>query len=71
MGRVLITAAPGSCIVVIDGQARGSTPLPALNLPAGPHAVSCSPPSGNVKTMTVNSVEGVSTRYRFNLAEGP
>lgn len=70
-GRVLITTAPGSCIIVIDGQARGSTPLPALSLPVGPHMVSCSPPSGNVKTMTVNSVEGVLTRYRFNLVEGP
>ncbi len=71
MGRVLITAAPGSCVIAIDGQAHGSTPLPPLNLPAGPHSVSCSPPSGNVKTMTVNSVEGVSSRYRFNLLDGP
>jgi serine/threonine protein kinase len=71
MGRVLITAAPGSCFVTIDGQAHGSTPLPAVNLPAGPHTVSCSAPSGNVKTMTVNSVEGVSSRYRFNLLDGP
>jgi serine/threonine-protein kinase len=70
MGRVLITAAPGSCVVAIDGQSRGSTPLPALNLPAGPHTVSCSPASGNVKTMTVNSIEGVSSRYRFNLLDG-
>jgi serine/threonine-protein kinase len=71
MGRVLITAAPGSCVIAIDGQTRGSTPLPAQNLPAGPHTVSCSSPSGNVKTTTVNSVEGVSSRYRFNLVDGP
>jgi serine/threonine-protein kinase len=71
MGRVLITAAPGSCLVAIDGQAHGSTPLPPINLPAGPHTVSCSTPSGNVKTMTVSSVDGVSSRYRFNLLDGP
>ncbi len=43
MGRVLITAAPGSCLVAIDGQARGSTPLLPINLAAGPHTVFVQP----------------------------
>jgi serine/threonine protein kinase len=71
VGRVLITAAPGWCMVSVDGQARGPTPLPAINLAVGTHTVTCDPPGGKVHSMTVNSVEGVSTRYRFNLADAP
>jgi serine/threonine protein kinase len=71
IGRVLITAAPGWCMVSVDGQARGPTPLPAINLPAGTHTVTCDPGGGKVHTMTVNAVDGVATRYRFNLAELP
>jgi serine/threonine protein kinase len=71
VGRVLITAAPGWCMISVDGQPRGPTPLPAINLAAGTHTVTCDPPGGKVHMMTLNSVEGVSTRYRFNLADSP
>jgi serine/threonine protein kinase len=71
IGRILITAAPGWCMVSVDGQARGPTPLPAINLATGSHVVTCDPPGGKLHTMTVNSVEGIATRYRFNLADSP
>jgi serine/threonine protein kinase len=71
VGRVFITAAPGWCMVSIDGQARGPTPLPAVNLTPGSHTVSCDPPGGKVHTMTVTAADGTVGRYRFNLAESP
>jgi serine/threonine-protein kinase len=71
VGRIAVTAAPGSCTVFIDGQYRGPTPVPAISLPAGAHSVSCHPPTGRVRTITVNSVEGMATRYKFNLSDSP
>jgi eukaryotic-like serine/threonine-protein kinase len=71
VGRVLITASPGWCMVSVDGQPRGPTPLPAINLPAGPHTVTCDPPGGKARTMAVNAVDGVATRYRINLSDSP
>jgi hypothetical protein len=71
VGRVLITATPGWCMVSIDGQPRGPTPLPAVNLPAGPHVVTCDAPGAKVHTMTVHAIDGVATRYRFNLGDAP
>jgi eukaryotic-like serine/threonine-protein kinase len=65
-GRLAIVATPGSCAVSVDGVARGTTPLGGLELPAGPHRIECSPPSGKPKTVSVTISEGASARYKFS-----
>ncbi len=66
-GRLAIVASPGNCSVSVDGVARGVTPLGGLELPAGPHRIDCSPPSGKSKTVSVTISEGASARYKFSL----
>jgi hypothetical protein len=70
-GRVILVASPGWCVVTIDGQPRGPTPLPPLNLPVGLHTVTCTPPGGKVHSMTISSYEGNATRYKFTLSDAP
>jgi eukaryotic-like serine/threonine-protein kinase len=67
VGRVMITASPGWCVVKVDGQPKGPTPLPALSLPVGLHHVTCTAPSGKVHSMTVSSVEGIVNPYKFTV----
>jgi eukaryotic-like serine/threonine-protein kinase len=71
VGRVVLTASPGWCVVKIDGQTRGPTPLPPLNLPVGLHHVTCTTPAGKVHTITVSSVEGIVNPYKFTLDPPP
>jgi len=66
-GRLAIVASPGSCAVSVDGVSRGSTPLPSIELAAGPHRIECSPASGKAKTVSVTVSEGASARYKFSL----
>ncbi|HEX3772451.1 MAG TPA: serine/threonine-protein kinase [Polyangiaceae bacterium] len=66
-GRLAIVASPGSCAVSVDGVSRGSTPLPVIELAAGPHKIECAPPSGKAKTVNVTVSEGASARYKFSL----
>jgi serine/threonine protein kinase len=66
-GRLAIVASPGSCAVWVDGVSRGSTPLPVIELAAGPHKIECSPPSGKAKTVNVTVSDGASARYKFSL----
>jgi eukaryotic-like serine/threonine-protein kinase len=69
VGRLAVVASPGNCAVSIDGVARGTTPLGGLELPAGPHRIDCSPPSGKPKTVNVTISEGASARYKFSIDE--
>jgi serine/threonine protein kinase len=69
IGRLAVVASPGNCAVSIDGVARGTTPLGGLELPAGPHRIDCSPPSGKPKTVNVTISEGASARYKFSIDE--
>jgi hypothetical protein len=66
-GRLAIIAGPGSCAVSVDGVSRGSTPLPVIELAAGPHKIECAPATGKAKTVNVTVSEGASARYKFAL----
>jgi serine/threonine-protein kinase len=68
-GRLLVAAAPGWCTITIDGKERGPTPVPHLDLAAGPHQIECKAPSGKTRTATVTVQEGATSRYRFVLDE--
>jgi hypothetical protein len=67
MGHVALAVAPGWCVVTIDGQPRGPSPVPTLSLTVGLHRVTCTPPGGRTRSMTVSAVEGVLNRYKFDL----
>jgi serine/threonine-protein kinase len=65
-GRLAIVASPGQCAVSIDGVARGSTPLGAVELTVGPHRIDCAPATGKAKTVSVTISDGASARYKFS-----
>ena len=70
IGRLSVTATGGGCTVFVDGVSKGSTPLAALDLPAGTHLLRCDPPNGGKpKTATTVIQDGQSTRYKFNIDE--
>ena len=51
-GRLFITAGPGWCKVTVDGQLKGPTPLPALDLTPGAHQLilkRCATGTGSVR----------------------
>jgi hypothetical protein len=68
-GRLSIVATPGWCVISVDGQRRGVTPLNAFELPAGAHRVECVPPNRPAKTSMVNVAEGTATHFKFALDE--
>jgi eukaryotic-like serine/threonine-protein kinase len=68
-GRLVIVASPGSCAISVDGVARGTTPLGALELTAGPHRIDCAPANGRAKSVSVTISEGASARYKFSLED--
>ena len=68
-GRLLVTASPGWCNLTIDGKERGPTPMPAVDLPAGAHALRCDAPNGKVKTSTVTIQDGATSRIKIALDE--
>ena len=65
-GRLSIAASRGVCTVSIDGASRGPTPIPAIDLPVGPHQLRCDSPNGKSKTERMVIQDGASTRYKFN-----
>ncbi|HEY8076285.1 MAG TPA: serine/threonine-protein kinase [Labilithrix sp.] len=66
-GRLVVAASPGSCTLFVDGKDQGTTPLAALELPAGSHTLECRASGGKVKTASVTVPEGSTQRYRFLL----
>jgi serine/threonine-protein kinase len=66
-GRLSIAAAPGRCAVSVDGVQRGTTPLAAVELPAGAHRVECVVPGGRTRSANVNVAEGTAAHYKFAL----
>ncbi len=66
-GKLNVGASNGWCNVTVDGVARGATPVAGLELPAGPHRVTCTTPDGKTHGATVNVVAGDTTRYKFAL----
>jgi hypothetical protein len=68
-GRVIITAAPGSCTVTVDGALLGPTPTAPLDLPAGSHSVRCDSAGGKSRSTTIVVPAGSTTPIKFDLAD--
>jgi serine/threonine-protein kinase len=68
-GRLAIVSTPGSCSVSVDGIARGTTPIGALELPAGAHRIDCASASGKSKSVNLTITDGASARYKFSLED--
>ncbi len=66
-GKLNVGAAGGWCNVTVDGAARGATPVAGLELPAGPHKITCTTPDGKVRDATVTVSVGDTARYKFTL----
>ena len=59
-----------SGVMRVDGNKKGPTPLPALDLSVGPHQIRCEPPNGKpTKVAGVTVLEGQTARYAFKLDE--
>jgi serine/threonine protein kinase len=68
-GKLNVGASGGWCNVIVDGVARGATPVAGIELPPGSHKVSCTPPDGKPpQTASVPVTAEGTTRYRFTLA---
>jgi len=66
-GKLNVGASGGWCNVTVDGTPRGATPVAGLELPAGPHKVTCTTPDGKVRDATVTVSVGDTARYKFTL----
>ncbi len=66
-GKLNVATSSGWCNVSIDGAAKGATPVAGIELPAGPHKVTCTTAEGKVQSATVNVPADGTARYRFNL----
>jgi hypothetical protein len=67
-GRIYVGSQPGWCSISVDGNKKGPTPLPALDVPVGPHQIRCEPPNGKpTKVAGVTVLDGQVARYAFKL----
>jgi hypothetical protein len=70
-GELRIASTP-SCEVIIDGKARGSTPLTGIKLPAGAHAVQLvNSRFGIDRTFTVEVRSGEVTKKKYDFPVAP
>lgn len=67
VGKMNVGAAGGWCNVTIDGASRGATPVAGIELNAGSHVVTCTPPEGKSLTATVVVPAGGTARHKFSL----
>jgi hypothetical protein len=65
-GHLSILAAPGACTIYVDGANKGTTPITALDVPAGVRQIKCELSNGKSKTTTVIVTDGGAARYKFN-----
>jgi serine/threonine protein kinase len=68
-GRINVGASGGWCNVTIDGVARGATPVAGIELSAGAHKVTCTPPDHSPMATTVIVPADGTARYRFSLGQ--
>ena len=68
-GKINVGASPGWCNITIDGITRGATPVAGIELPAGPHKVTCTAPDHSPMTTTVVVPADGTARYRFSLSQ--
>jgi serine/threonine-protein kinase len=66
-GKLNVGASGGWCNVTVDGAARGATPVAGLELPAGPHKITCTTADGKTQSATVNVTPDGVARYKFTL----
>ena len=66
-GKLNVAASGGWCNVAVDGVARGATPVAGIELSAGAHKVTCTPPDGKALTATVQVAPNDTLRHRFTL----
>jgi serine/threonine-protein kinase len=66
-GKLNVGASGGWCNITVDGTPRGATPVAGIQLSAGPHRVTCSPPEGKPQSATVDVPTGGTARYKFTL----
>ncbi len=66
-GKLNVGASGGWCNVSVDGAPRGATPVAGLDLPAGPHRVSCVTSDGKTQTATITVTADATARYKFAL----
>jgi serine/threonine-protein kinase len=67
-GKLNVSARGGWCNVTIDGTAHGPTPIAGVVLPAGSHAVVCTPEGGKPLTASVHVEPDSTARYSFPIA---
>ena len=68
-GKLNVGASGGWCNVTVDGVTRGATPVAGIELPTGPHRVTCASADGKTLTATVTVSSDATTRYRFTLGQ--
>lgn len=66
-GKLIVSAEGGSCVVHVDGSARGSTPTAPIELSPGEHLLRCEASKGSAKTSTVTVLDGATSRFAFKL----
>ncbi|HVH47091.1 MAG TPA: serine/threonine-protein kinase [Labilithrix sp.] len=66
-GKLNVGASGGWCNVTVDGAPRGATPIAGVELPAGPHKLTCTTADGKVRDATVTVSAGDTARYKFTL----
>ncbi len=66
-GKLNVGASGGWCNVSVDGTPRGATPVAGLDLPAGPHRVTCVTGEGKTQTATITVTADATARYKFTL----
>jgi serine/threonine-protein kinase len=66
-GRLLVTASPGRCQLMVDGKALGPTPIAGIDLPSGAHQLRCEAPDGKIKATSVTIQEGATSRIKLAL----
>jgi serine/threonine-protein kinase len=68
-GKLNVAASGGWCNLVVDGVARGATPVAGIELAAGPHKLVCTPADGKpAVTATVQVPANDVARHRFTLS---
>jgi serine/threonine-protein kinase len=67
-GKLNVSAHGGWCNVTIDGTPHGPTPIAGVVLPAGSHAVVCTPEGGKPLTAAVHVDPDSTARYSFPIA---
>ncbi len=66
-GKLNVGASGGWCNVSVDGAPRGATPVAGIELPAGPHKVTCVTGDGAAQSATVTVTADATARYKFSL----